>query len=89
MCNHWTDVRQSLVPDGCMRVPLLQPKRDMGACREVHLHHHHPHYGRYIVGGLALAGAYEASRSCYWMKVRAERLDSRYWWTRYHDCIGD
>ena len=43
MCTHWTDVRQSLVPDGCMRVPLLQPKRDMGACREVHLHHHHPH----------------------------------------------
>ena len=51
--------------------------------------HHHPHFGRFIVGGLALAGTYEASRSCYWLKVRALRTDSEYWWDRYHSCIGD
>ena len=51
--------------------------------------HYHPHFGRYIVGGLALAATYEASRSCYWLKVRALRTDSSYWWDRYQSCIGE
>jgi hypothetical protein len=51
--------------------------------------HFHPHIGRFVVGGLALAGAYEASTSCYWLKVRALGTDSAYWWDRYHACIGD
>ena len=52
-------------------------------------HHHHPHYGRYVVGGLALATVYGASQSCYWLKVRAARTGSEYWWDRYQACLGD
>ncbi|HKZ97814.1 MAG TPA: hypothetical protein VJ045_12640 [Hyphomicrobiaceae bacterium] len=25
---------------------------------------------------------------CYWLKVKAIRTGSRYWWRRYHECVG-
>jgi hypothetical protein len=54
-----------------------------------HPHFHHRHYGRYIGSGLVIAGAYGASRSCYWMKVRAINTGSDYWWDRYNECRGE
>ncbi len=32
--------------------------------------------GRYISGG----------GSCYWLKQKALRFDSSYWWNRYYNC---
>jgi hypothetical protein len=55
--------------------------------------HHHPHF-RHWGYGAAIAGAgvviaSTAYSSCYWLKVRALRTGSDYWWDRYHDCRGD
>ena len=62
---------QGPVPDGCVRVPLLQPERDMGACSEVHLHHHHPHRS------FVPYGKFKVLRSlfthCIWYKLTTDR----------------
>jgi hypothetical protein len=44
--------------------------------------HHHEH-------GRGFGFVADGSGGCYWMKVRAIRLDSGYWWDRYHDCTND
>jgi hypothetical protein len=48
----------------------------------------------YVGTGLLLAGGgyYGYSSyygSCHWLKVRAIRTGSDYWWDRYHACRGD
>ena len=55
-----------------------------------HFHHGH-HYRRFIAPALVVAGVttYAATHSCYWLKVRALRTDSAYWWDRYNACIGE
>lgn len=50
-----------------------------------HIHVHRRFYGP----GLVIAGVAAASSSCYWLKVRAIRTDSDYWWDRYNTCIGE
>lgn len=50
-------------------------------------HHKHFYYG----SGLLLTGGgyYAYHHSCHWLKVRAIRTGSDYWWDRYHACRGD
>ncbi len=56
-----------------------------------HIHHGHHFHRRHIGPVLFVAGAtaYAASRSCYWMKVRALNTGSEYWWERYQECRGN
>lgn len=52
-----------------------------------HVHHlHHRHFiGPRLIVPL-VAASYVGG--CYWMKERAQALDSRYWWNRYAACRG-
>lgn len=44
----------------------------------------------YVGTGLLLAsGYYGYYHGCHWLKVRAIRTGSDYWWDRYHACRGD
>lgn len=49
-----------------------------------HIHRHHIFRPRVIVP--LIAASYVGG--CYWMKARAEALDSPYWWDRYRACRG-
>ena len=56
--------------------------------------HHFYRHARFIGPALLLAGGgyYGYSSyygSCHWLKVRAIRTGSDYWWDRYHACRGD
>jgi len=57
-------------------------------------HHHHHHGGIFFGGGPFFFGpplvydnygAYYGG-GCYWLRVKAERTGSRYWWHRYNEC---
>ena len=58
----------------------------------MHPHRHHRHHG-----GLAIYSFYPYyypyyndvyyGDDCYWLKVRALRTGSRYWWNRYYECL--
>lgn len=49
------------------------------------------HHGRIFLGtSLLVAGSgYYYYHSCHWLKVKAIRTGSDYWWDRYHNCKGD
>ncbi len=52
-----------------------------------HFHHfHHRHIFRPRVVVPLIAASYVGG--CYWMKERAQALDSPYWWDRYRACRG-
>ena len=63
-----------------------------GHVRHGHRHrHHHRHIGRGFAVGVPLAyGAYAYSygSGCRWLRLRALETDSRYWWSRYYDCVN-
>jgi hypothetical protein len=53
--------------------------------------HRHRHIGRGIAIGVPLAyGAYAYSygSGCRWLRYRALETGSRYWWSRYYDCVN-
>ena len=50
---------------------------------------HRHHFRRGFVVGVPLAyGAYAYGSSCSWLRYRALETGSRYWWSRYYDCIN-
>ena len=53
-------------------------------------HHHgfrHKFRKRHVfIGGPLVYGAYAYGDGCYWLKKRAIRTGSSYWWNRYHNC---
>lgn len=54
---------------------------------------HHRHFRRGVVIGAPLAyGAYYYGygygSGCGWLRHRALETGSRYWWSRYYDCIN-
>ena len=53
--------------------------------------HRHRHIGRGFAVGVPLAyGAYAYSYGggCSWLRYRALETGSRYWWSRYYDCVN-
>jgi hypothetical protein len=51
--------------------------------------HRHRHIGRGFLVGVPLAyGAYAYGSGCSWLRYRALETGSRYWWSRYYDCIN-
>lgn len=65
-----------------------------GPRRGHHGHHHHrPRYrGLYYAAPFAAYGAYYYgsgyyNEGCGWLRRRAEASGSRYWWSRYEDCV--
>jgi hypothetical protein len=50
----------------------------------------HRHFRRGFVGVPLAYGAYYYSGygSCSWLRYRALETGSRYWWSRYYDCIN-
>ena len=50
--------------------------------------HHRRHYRNFYVGVPYLYGVYGYGYGpdCYWLKRKARRTGSRYWWRRYHEC---
>lgn len=52
--------------------------------------HHRRHFRSFGYGFYAYPSySYYYSDSCHWLKVRALRTGSRYWWHRYHQCLED
>jgi hypothetical protein len=41
------------------------------------------YYGAYY------GGYYGYGPDCYWLKRKARRTGSRYWWNRYYECLYD
>lgn len=53
--------------------------------------HRHRHIGRGFAIGVPLAYgayAYGYGSGCSWLRYRALETGSRYWWSRYYDCIN-
>jgi len=50
----------------------------------------HRHFRRAFVGVPLVYGAYYYGGygSCSWLRYRALETGSRYWWSRYYDCIN-
>ena len=50
----------------------------------------HRHFRRAFVVGAPLYGAYAYSYGggCRWLRYRALETGSRYWWSRYYDCVN-
>jgi hypothetical protein len=59
-----------------------------------HHHGHHHHRGIRIYPGYApyyysdYYGDYYDSDACSWLRYKAERTGSRYWWHRYRRCVA-
>ena len=56
-----------------------------------YVRHRHRHIGRGFAIGVPLAyGAYAYSYGggCSWLRYRALETGSRYWWSRYYDCVN-
>jgi hypothetical protein len=51
---------------------------------------HHRHVRRAFVGAPLAYGAYAYSygSGCSWLRYRALETGSRYWWSRYYDCVN-
>ena len=49
---------------------------------------HHRHVRRVFVGAPLAYGAYYYGSGCSWLRYRALETGSRYWWSRYYDCIN-
>jgi len=50
---------------------------------------HRRHFRRAFVVGVPLAyGAYAYGSGCSWLRYRALETGSRYWWSRYYDCVN-
>lgn len=61
------------------------PRIHFGGHRH-HGHHHHRRYrGLYFAAPFITYGAYNYG-SCHWLKRKAIRTGSRYWWNRYYRC---
>jgi hypothetical protein len=61
-----------------------------------HRRHHRRHgFRRHFFVGVPLyygayyGGYYGYSPDCYWLKRKARRTGSRYWWHRYRECLYD
>jgi hypothetical protein len=52
--------------------------------RYVHRDHHHR---RVFIGAPVLYGTYYYYDDCGWLRYRALRTGSPYWWNRYYACI--
>jgi len=53
-----------------------------------HFRHRHRHIGRGVLIGAPLVyGAYSYG-GCSWLRYRALETGSRYWWSRYYDCVN-
>jgi hypothetical protein len=48
----------------------------------------HRHVRRAFVGVPLAYGAYYYGSGCSWLRYRALETGSRYWWSRYYDCIN-
>ena len=49
----------------------------------------HRHFRRAFIGApLAYGAYYYGSSGCSWLRYRALETGSRYWWSRYYDCIN-
>ena len=57
--------------------------------RRFHRHHHHHRRGhRHIfIGPPVIYGSTYYYGDCHWLRRRALRTGSPYWWNRYYDCI--
>jgi len=55
-----------------------------------HDNFHHFHNRRVFVSSAFFFGGYPyyGYGNCYWLKRRAIITGSRYWWSRYEDCVG-
>jgi len=55
-----------------------------------HDNFHHFHNRRVFVSSAFFFGGYPyyGYGNCYWLKRRAIITGSRYWWSRYKDCVG-
>ena len=49
---------------------------------------HHRHVRRAFVGAPLAYGAYAYGSGCSWLRYRALETGSRYWWSRYYDCVN-
>ena len=49
---------------------------------------HRHHFRRAFVGVPLVYGAYSYGSGCSWLRYRALETGSRYWWSRYYDCIN-
>jgi hypothetical protein len=53
-------------------------------------HHHHRHFrGIYIGAPYVYYDGYYPYAGCTWLRHRALRTGSPYWWNRYYACIGE
>jgi hypothetical protein len=50
--------------------------------------HRHRHVRRAFVGVPLAYGAYGYGSGCSWLRYRALETGSRYWWSRYYDCVN-
>jgi hypothetical protein len=48
----------------------------------------HRHVRRAFVGAPLAYGAYAYGSGCSWLRYRALETGSRYWWSRYYDCVN-
>ena len=53
-------------------------------------HHRHHRHRFFFVGAPIYAYDYDYGYdySCSWLRWKARHTGSRYWWHRYHECIG-
>jgi hypothetical protein len=51
---------------------------------------HHRRFGRAFIGVPLAYGAYSYGYGggCSWLRYRALETGSRYWWSRYYDCVN-
>jgi hypothetical protein len=55
-----------------------------------HSHHrHHRHRHIFIGAPDYYYDSYGYNGGCYWLRSRALRTGSAYWWSRYHACVGN
>jgi hypothetical protein len=53
-------------------------------------HHHHRRFrGIYLGAPYVYYDSYYSYGSCSWLRHRALRTGSPYWWNRYYACIGE
>ena len=51
--------------------------------------HHRRHWGGYVGAPFIYYGSDYYYNDCNWLRRRALRTGSPYWWDRYYSCIGD
>jgi hypothetical protein len=66
------------------------PSRFVGRPSFAYAGNRHRHFRRAFVGVPLAYGAYSYGYGggCSWLRYRALETGSRYWWSRYYDCVN-